>query len=107
MYVDFDSIDVYAFYGPNFDLVDICLNGSELICGIATGASEAAPDYEKNPMGLTLVAHTDQIYAENRLQSFSSDYPTRRQTDEYELDGIDTIPISLISSSNDEICPPA
>lgn len=52
-------------------------------------------------MSATLDVHIEQISTVNRLQRFSTDWAKTKQTEEYDLTSIDTIPISLVAVVDD------
>ena len=93
---DMKTAGVYGMFDPNWDLARICDNVSTLNCQIATATETLSAEYEKNPGGLKLLRHVGQIATSQRLQKYIDDFDATQQSEEYDLEGISTVPISLI-----------
>ena len=89
--------------GPNWDMEKICAVTDEALC-TAVGPMK---DYGFQPMGLKLEDHMNQIATIKRFQPYVSDWTadTQQEGALYDLEGIDSVPISLIVGENDQICP--
>lgn len=97
---------VYALFGPNFSSEVICEKSSADACILAQSIMnpELFPTNYHQPMGTTFQEHIEQIATVSRFQTISANWSTKKQTTEYDLEGIASMPIALIVAENDEMC---
>ena len=58
-------------------------------------------------MGTRLSSHISQVVSAQRFQPYIDDFSTTQVSEQYDLESISTIPISLIVADGDEVCLPA
>lgn len=58
----------------------------------------------RNPMGLQLDDHIYQMWLDQTFRPYVEDWENRDEVPEYDLEGISSVPISLIVSSEDQVC---
>jgi len=104
---EFKKAGVSAYFGPNWDFDAICENSSQETCLLAGIISDGnlSPYAWQQPLGATIDEHIEQIVTANRFQHLSLDWESAQQTAEYDLEGISTIPVSMIASLDDTVCP--